>query len=190
MQRPRDPQARRDALTAAVIESIADVGIGRTTHRSVATRAGLPLGATTYYFPTLDDLVEAGLRRAAEIFDRDLTSWAERLAAAADPATELAAIAAEYAADAVPARLAYELSAAAMRDERLRPLAHRRLGGLREVLEAAFGRCAYAVGAVLDGAVLQALTTGVPVDREALASVVRRLTRTGDDREPLRRDRA
>ena len=84
-QRPRDPQARREALAAAVIETIAEVGMGRTTHRAVAARAGLPLGATTYYFPTLDDLIVAGLRQAAEAVDADLRSWSARLAKGSRP---------------------------------------------------------------------------------------------------------
>ncbi|MEV6971583.1 TetR family transcriptional regulator [Hamadaea sp. NPDC051192] len=175
-QRPRDPQARRDALAAAVIDSIAEVGLGRTTHRSVANRAALPLGATTYYFPTLDDLIEAGLRQALDDLDRELGQWAQALRDAGDPAAALARLAADYVADRRQARLEYELYAAAMRDERLRPLARRWLSGLRGVLEAVFGRSAYAVGAVLDGTVLQALTAGEPLDETALADAVRRLT--------------
>jgi len=65
-RRARDPQARRDALAAATIEIVAEMGIGRTTHRAVAARAGLPLGATTYYFPTLDALITAALQKAAD----------------------------------------------------------------------------------------------------------------------------
>ncbi|MCP2329040.1 DNA-binding transcriptional regulator YbjK [Hamadaea flava] len=178
-QRPRDPQARRDALAAAVIDSIAEVGLGRTTHRSVANRAALPLGATTYYFPTLDDLIEAGLRQALDDLDRELGQWKERLCAAAgaaDLAGELALLAAQHAADPRRVRVEYELYAAAMRDPRLRPLARRRLDGVRELLEPRLGgSIAEAVAALLDGVVLRAATTGEPVDQAALAAAVRRV---------------
>jgi len=175
-QRPRDPQARRDALAAAVIESIAEVGIGRTTHRSVATRAGLPLGATTYYFQTLDDLVEAGLRRATESLETQLRAWEHQLRDSAHLAQDLATLAAQRAAEPRQARLEYDLYAAAMRDPRLRPLARRWLDGVRGLLEPRLGGPpAYAVAALLDGAVLRAATTGEPVDRTALADALQRL---------------
>ncbi|WFE27440.1 TetR family transcriptional regulator [Solwaraspora sp. WMMD791] len=51
--------ARRDALLAAACELIREVGFDQTSHRAVATRAGLPLAATTYYFTTLDALLAA-----------------------------------------------------------------------------------------------------------------------------------
>ena len=35
-------------------------------HRAVATRAGVPLAATTYYFSSLDDLVGAALSSLAD----------------------------------------------------------------------------------------------------------------------------
>ncbi|WP_067505511.1 hypothetical protein [Actinoplanes sp. TFC3] len=35
-----DPRARRHALAVATLEIIAEVGIGRSTHRAVAARAG------------------------------------------------------------------------------------------------------------------------------------------------------
>lgn len=91
-QRARDPEARRAALAAATMEVIAEAGVGRTTHRAVAAKAGLPLGATTYYFPTLDDLIAAGLRHAVDHLQTDLDEWAERLRSAADPAAALAGL--------------------------------------------------------------------------------------------------
>jgi DNA-binding transcriptional regulator YbjK len=175
-QRPRDPQARRDALAAAVVDSIAEVGIGRTTHRSVAMRADLPLGATTYYFPTLGDLIEAGLSQATDALEPQLHVWEQRLRDAADPAEELARLVAEQVGDRRRAQLAYELYAAAMREVRLRSLARRRLDGLRAVLATRFGPYEYAVGAFVDGMVLRALTSGEPLDQVALADGVRRLT--------------
>jgi len=176
-QRPRDPQARREALAAAAIETIAEVGIDRTTHRAVAARAGLPLGATTYYFPTLEDLVAAGLRRAAEAVEADLRSWSARLAGDGDLAWTLAELVRAYLADRRRARIEYELYVAAARDPALRALAESWLHGLHGLLAPHVGAAAARdVGAFLDGVMLQALVTGGEPDTAAIAATIRRLT--------------
>jgi DNA-binding transcriptional regulator YbjK len=176
-QRPRDPAARRAALAAAVIEVIAEVGIGRTTHRAVAARAGLPLGATTYYFPTLDDLIAAGLRRATEAVHADLEDWAVRLRASPDLPATLATLASGYLADRGQAQIEYELFVAAARDPALRPLAEAWLTGMTDLLEQHMPRAtARTVVALLDGVMLHALVTANDLDEDTLGGAIRRLT--------------
>ncbi|GIE95740.1 TetR/AcrR family transcriptional regulator [Paractinoplanes rishiriensis] len=175
-RRTRDPQARREALAAAVLEVIAENGIGRTTHRAVAARAELPLGATTYYFPTLDALIAAGLERAAAAQDADLQLWAERLGGTTDLAGTLVALTADYLADRQRAQIEYELCVAAARDVALRPLASQWLDGVHSLLEPRVGSAAARnISALLDGAMLQVLVTGSELDAEGLANAIRRL---------------
>ncbi|MFD6895464.1 TetR/AcrR family transcriptional regulator [Rhodococcus sp. NPDC060086] len=50
-------ERRRQALVEAAADLVREGGIDAVRHRSVATRAGLPLASTTYYFDSLDDLV-------------------------------------------------------------------------------------------------------------------------------------
>lgn len=50
-------ERRRQALVEAAADLVLEGGIDAVRHRSVATRAGLPLASTTYYFDSLDDLV-------------------------------------------------------------------------------------------------------------------------------------
>ncbi|WP_067356097.1 TetR/AcrR family transcriptional regulator [Microbacterium hydrocarbonoxydans] len=70
-RRRRDPEARRREIVAAASELIVEIGVDALTHRKVAARAGVPLGATTQYFATLDDLRDAALRAlAAEVDER------------------------------------------------------------------------------------------------------------------------
>ncbi len=57
-------EARRDALLDAVLRVLARDGAGSITHRSVATEAGVPLAAATYYFASIDDLYVSALQRA------------------------------------------------------------------------------------------------------------------------------
>lgn len=47
----------REALFAATIDSLVEVGYARTTTREVAQRAGVSRGAQTHHFPTKTDLV-------------------------------------------------------------------------------------------------------------------------------------
>jgi len=53
--------ARRRALLQAAVEVIGERGVGKTTHRAVAARAGLPLATTSYFFSSLDELILAAL---------------------------------------------------------------------------------------------------------------------------------
>ena len=61
-RRRRDPETRRREIVAAAAELIVEVGVGALTHRMIAARAGVPLGATTQYFATLDELRSEALR--------------------------------------------------------------------------------------------------------------------------------
>lgn len=71
LRRRRDPEARRLAIVTAAAELITEVGVEAITHRMVAARADVPLGATTQYFDTLDDLRDAALQHlAAHVAER------------------------------------------------------------------------------------------------------------------------
>jgi DNA-binding transcriptional regulator YbjK len=181
-RRPRDPQARRAALAAAVIEVIAEVGIGRTTHRAVAARADLPLGATTYYFPTLDDLIAAGLRQATDDLKADLRQRAPALRDAHDLPAALTDLALGYLEDRGQTQIEYELFVAAARDEALRPLAETWLTGMTDLLEPHVGRAkAGILVALLDGAMLHALVTAAPLDPVPLTDALRAVIRPVDN---------
>ncbi|GAA3723752.1 hypothetical protein GCM10022225_00770 [Plantactinospora mayteni] len=62
--------ARRDrfaVITDAAIELVAELGMRGLTHRAVDARAGLPLGSTSAYFRTRKALIEAVVRRLADL---------------------------------------------------------------------------------------------------------------------------
>ncbi|HEY0449254.1 TetR/AcrR family transcriptional regulator [Actinophytocola sp.] len=54
-------ERRRQALVEAAAELLVERGFDAVRHRAVAERADLPLSSTTYYFDSLDDLVEAAV---------------------------------------------------------------------------------------------------------------------------------
>lgn len=65
------PMSRRDLLIDTTLDVIAEHGVAGTTHRRVASAAGVPLGSTTYYFADLHDLLGAAFGRFADqISDR------------------------------------------------------------------------------------------------------------------------
>ncbi|GAB3973037.1 TetR family transcriptional regulator [Plantactinospora veratri] len=67
--------ARRDrfaVITDAAIELVAELGMRGLTHRAVDARAGLPLGSTSAYFRTRKALIEAVVRRLADLDRADL----------------------------------------------------------------------------------------------------------------------
>ncbi|MEV8517768.1 TetR family transcriptional regulator [Dactylosporangium sp. NPDC051484] len=165
----------------AVVEVVAEVGVGRTTHRMVAARAGVPLGATTYYFPTLGDLIAAGLALVSDSTVCELDAWREAMysgtGAREDVAGVLSRLVAQYVADQPKALLEYELYLAAARAPALRPLAGAWLDGVHELLAPAVGDAgARAVSALIDGVMLQAVVTGEPIDQAGLAAAIRCLT--------------
>ncbi len=63
---------RRDDLLDAAIELFADGGPRGITHRAVAAKAGLPPATTTYYFASIDELIQEALSRHIERWLHDL----------------------------------------------------------------------------------------------------------------------
>ncbi|WP_331766579.1 TetR family transcriptional regulator [Embleya sp. NBC_00896] len=150
-------------------EVIGEVGVGNTTHRLVAARAGVPLGATTYYFASLDDLVAAALEHASAETLELVRRWMERARDSADLPGVLTALTGEYLADRPRAMVEYELYVAAARSPELRGFARAWVDGVNDFLSVRVGpRAASAAVAILDGTMLHALTLDVPLDREQL----------------------
>ncbi|MEW2581165.1 TetR/AcrR family transcriptional regulator [Streptomyces syringium] len=77
-RRRRDPQRRIEEITAATERVIAERGIEGLTHRAVAEKAGVPLGATTYHFATKGDLIAAALHSAVDRYAAYLQAWADQ----------------------------------------------------------------------------------------------------------------
>lgn len=63
---------RKDLITDAAIELVAEQGMRGLTHRAVDRRAGLPEGSTSAYFRTRKALVEGFVARLAEQEQREI----------------------------------------------------------------------------------------------------------------------
>src|SRR5690606_17196939 len=165
----RNPEERRRRIIEAACELIPEVGVAGLTHRLVAARAGVPLGATTYYFRSLDELVEAALAAAAEVTTACLREWGEALAASRDVTATLVRLVADYLQDHVRMRTWNELYAAGGLRPELRPLARRRSDGLTELLaEHVDTTAARAAAVFIGGALLPARIHDRPIDGATL----------------------
>ncbi len=58
-------QGRREQILEAALRVIGQSGREAVTHRAVAHEAGVPLGSTTYYFDSRDDLLGQALEHVA-----------------------------------------------------------------------------------------------------------------------------
>lgn len=173
--RPRDPAGRREAILDAALEVIAESGVARTTHRAIAERAGVPLGSTTYYFPTLSALVSEALERMSGRLRALAAEWERQIGDGADLADDLARLASEYLADRPRALLEYELYLAAARSPQLRPAALAWISSARAFLTPITGvESAAAIIALLDGFMLEAIATDAPPSVDTLRSAVAR----------------
>lgn len=118
---PRRRSIRRQRVLDGALAAIATHGVEGLTHRRVAEAGGVSVSATTYHFATLEDLLEAAIRHAAQ---RNAEELEERFGG--EPPT-LEAFAA-YVVETVETRrhdtiVASELYTAALRREHLREVA-------------------------------------------------------------------
>ena len=73
IKRRKTTPDRREQILQAALTLIAAEGVASVTHRRIAEEAGVPLGSTTYYFETLDQLLREAfvyhIERATQIYD-------------------------------------------------------------------------------------------------------------------------
>lgn len=180
LRRRRDPAQRRREIVTAAAELITEVGTAKLTHRLVAARAAVPLGSTTQYFATLDDLREAAMAELAEGIDAGLREVADTLERHGPDTRLLGRQLHDYLSDERLVRSDLALVTAAFTDPALRPLALRWSDGMLALLTPHVGgTAARAITAFLDGVALQALFHP-PVPADELGAVLAALAATGD----------
>jgi DNA-binding transcriptional regulator YbjK len=126
-------QHRRAALVRAAADLLLERGITVISHRAVASRAELPLAATTYYFNSLEDLTYAALGSVIDRWQLAIQGLVdrlpERLASPAQVARAVLEVATARPADASAQTVTgvmamYERYLEAGRHPGLRPLVH------------------------------------------------------------------
>jgi DNA-binding transcriptional regulator YbjK len=169
----RDPEGRRRRIAEAAAELIMETGTSTVTHRQVARRAEVPLGSTTQYYATVDDLREAALAILVEGYDAELGRIGLALDTADSPAETIARLVHEWMSTGDLVRLETVLYTAAIRDPALRPLVRRWFDGFVAMLSRHTDPAtARAVAVFLDGATLHAVLDGAPMDLDRLTATV------------------
>lgn len=170
-KRRRDPEARRRAIVDAAAELLMEGD--DLTHRRVADRANVPLGATTYYFASLDDLREAALELLASQIDDALAELRDQMDALGGDREALAALMHGYLGDRHQLGADLAIYSAALRRPELRPLAARGLDGMVEVLSAwTDPTSARLLAACFDGIALHSFFHDEPFDLGAVTRAV------------------
>jgi TetR/AcrR family transcriptional regulator, regulator of biofilm formation and stress response len=113
-------ERRRQAILEAALRLISQHGVGALTHRAVAEEAGVPLASTTYYFDSLDELLEGALQLFVDEEATRLTALAERLQGQELPPVEIARL---FQAELEPDAAQFELYVEAARRPSLREVA-------------------------------------------------------------------
>ncbi len=71
---------RRQALLEATLRLVAREGIRAVKHRAVASEAGVPLAATTYYFDSIEQLLTESFRFWTQTKDVHMAQYSQSLA--------------------------------------------------------------------------------------------------------------
>ncbi|MEU5302654.1 TetR/AcrR family transcriptional regulator [Streptomyces noursei] len=178
-KRRYDPKRRIEEITVATEKVIAERGIEGLTHRAVAERAGVPLGATTYHFATKDDLIQAALQRSVDRYAAYLADWvAQRPELTAEQLTVLLA-------DALmgcfgPQRdtrvMEFELYLAALRRPALRPIADQFIElSIDALLPYVDPLTARTAAVATNGLTLRGLAGSTPPTRAEVEDILRRV---------------
>ncbi|MEJ1091403.1 TetR/AcrR family transcriptional regulator [Microbacterium istanbulense] len=151
-RRRRDPEARRREIVTAAAELIIEVGVDALTHRMIAARAGVPLGATTQYFATLDDLRAEALTCLAAVVDTRIDDMRAALAERGATAAVLTDLVMQGLNDAHALEADRAVVTAAVHDPTVRTLARRWVDQMTEFLAETHGvQRATAVTVFMDG---------------------------------------
>ncbi|MDW5596708.1 TetR family transcriptional regulator, partial [Conexibacter stalactiti] len=141
VRRARGERRRRELLEAA-LAVIDERGVQATTHRAVAEAAGVPLATTTYYFESIDHLLEDALLLFVSEEAARLRALAEQLRGTTATPYEIAERFARELAEGSPwpvplKRVQWELYLEASRRPRLQAAAQQCVATYVEVTEAA-----------------------------------------------------
>jgi DNA-binding transcriptional regulator YbjK len=156
------------------MEVIVKSGVEGLSHRTVAAEAGVPLGSTTYYFASLDEILLAAALRAMADDKASLSAWAEGISREADLAQALAE---RIMDDAHRSQMVANVRlyfAAATRPE-LQQLAYEWSMVMTHVLEPFVDEVtAEALSALYDAMIIRVMISGERVDQSEIERVIRR----------------
>lgn len=172
-RRRRDPEARRREIIVAAAELIVEVGADAITHRKIAARAGVPLGATTQHFATLDDVRTAALQYLSEELDARFAAVRATLDERGVTPAVIADLISQVLTDAHAVQADRAVVTAAVHDPRVRELARSASAHLVEFLSPAYGvDRATAAAVFIDGVMWNAQISDAPLDTRLIETAL------------------
>lgn len=169
---------RRTEIIQAAFALLPEVGADNLTHRMVAAKANVPLGSTTYYFSSLDELVHEALRFAADLTSDELARVKQRLANSDDVVATLCSMVDSYLNGHTHMIIWNELYTSASHRPELRPLARVWSEGLADILSVYMSQeAAMAVTMFIDGALIHALIAEELPDTAVLTAAIEKLAK-------------
>lgn len=174
----RDPEARRAAIVEAAAALITEAGVVDLTHRRVAAKAGVPLGATTYYFASLDELSAAAIELLGEQMDAELDALTDLVIQRGFSAAVLADVLHDYLGNHEQVSADSALYFAGASNPQLRAYSLRWFDGLVAKLEGYVGaEKARALAVFVDGAFVHAMLHDEPLPQNELEAAIAGLLR-------------
>lgn len=175
----RDP-GRRDRIIDACLDVIAERGVAGTSHRRIASAAGVPLGSMTYHFSGIDEVLREAFARFA---DSVASRFEARLREAGSREEAAAAVVAIITEDLLDSQrnlvLTQELYTIAARDPSYRVLTNRWMARSRAALGAHFDPVTSRVlDALIEGLSLHRALDTEPLDPALVALAVARVVGT------------
>ncbi|MBS1843140.1 MAG: TetR family transcriptional regulator [Actinobacteria bacterium] len=175
-RRPRgrnDPE-RPQRIVDAAKRLIARDGVNALTHRAIAEEADVPLGSTTYYFRSLDDIIVAALEQAIQEDSEKLTRWAEAVNASGDLARAITDRIMEDSSDRERELIWYRLYLWGATSPVAQELCYRWSRVMTTVLERFTDpRTAEVLSTLYDSLLMRVLISGGRVDSDDVERVVR-----------------
>lgn len=176
-KRRHDPD-RRDRIIDTALDVIAQHGVVGTTHRKVAEAADVPLGAMTYYFDGIEELLHEAFTRLADTMAQQFRSMLES-ATTQDEARQAIVdwACSEMWKSERNLVLAFEFTAFAARQPRMRAPLQRWMGLSESYLSQHFGSTtAKMLDAFVDGLAMHNIMGNHHISREEIAAYVYKLT--------------
>lgn len=176
-KRRYDPD-RRERIIEVTLDVIAKHGVAGTTHRRVAEAADVPLGAMTYYFRGMEDLLHEAFSKLASTLSDEFKASFE----AASNKEEARQVVIDWACNDLWSSernlvLVFELSAFAAREPNMRPLIQHWMGVTETYLSRYFESAeAKILDAFIDGLLLRNIVSKNHISRKEVTEFVNKLT--------------
>lgn len=172
----RGAAERREHIAQTAAKLLLEGGSERLTHRRVAAAAGVPLGSTTQYFKSIDDLRRAGLQCVAESLLEETAHMSQQIK---DSGGDLDVLVEEYCSylcdfGSIMEELA--LYRGALNDPEVRDLFEQfEWRFVDEISASVSPDVARLLSTLWDGIVINSYLTGEPFDKELLTRAMRAL---------------